>query len=629
MKATPRVTLLRWLLVFAVTVAVGMLGFHLPDYGARLTLPLLPSGIAAAATARWGRRMWPAVFAAGTVINLLIGRPLVADLGVGAGLAAGAVVTAWLLEHYRFDASFARSRDVLLFLLAAALGMALAPTLGMLGYRIASLVNVPFIPVNWLRWWSNVTAGVLMLTPLLVALNRQSLARAGAQRLGTLVWVIAVLACVAAILLAPAQLGRALVVVLSLVLIVVGAIRFGLVPGAAGALLLSGAAAFSFAFSKGAFAQGDELAGLVTVWSFTGALVGLNLAIAALLAERDAAAAARLRAERRYAQIFDGSPQPLWVHDPATLRFLLVNEAAIRLYGWQRAEFLERGVDVLATQGGEPVLPPPESRTAPDDSPTPFETRHRTRAGQMIDVELWTCSIDFDGRAADLVFAIDVTERRALGRALLEAITGEQRRIGQEMHDGLGQELTGLALSLRALANQAGRERLTMAADLSQLADMVSGCIESTRLIVRGLSPLSDADGNLQGALESLAQTSSLSGTPVRLRTRLDAPLVLSLETRSHLLRIAQEAVQNALKHADASRVDLELWVRPGAVTLVIDDDGRGLDAAVATSPGLGMRTMQFRAAAIGGRLQVTRRRGGGTTILCDAPQAVALAALA
>lgn len=76
-------------------------------------------------------------------------------------------------------------------------------------------------------------------------------------------------------------------------------------------------------------------------------------------------------AERRYAQIFDGSPQPLWVHDPETLEFLLVNEAAVRQYGWSAQEFLGRRVSMLAPPGGLGVLPPP---AGPGAAPEPFET---------------------------------------------------------------------------------------------------------------------------------------------------------------------------------------------------------------------------------------------------------------
>src|SRR5260370_14826386 len=89
----------------------------------------------------------------------------------------------------------------------------------------------------------------------------------------------------------------------------------------------------------------------------------------------------------------------------------------------------------------------------------PFEPEDLTKDGRLLEVEVWTQSIDCGGQAGELVFAVDVTERRAFGQALIEAIGGEQRRIAQEMHDGLGQELTGLALSVRALANRAQKER--------------------------------------------------------------------------------------------------------------------------------------------------------------------------
>ena len=124
----------------------------------------------------------------------------------------------------------------------------------------------------------------------------------------------------------------------------------------------------------------------------------------------------RLRAEHRYAQIFDGSPQSLWVHDPLTLEFLLVNEAAVRQYGWSREEFLARSVSMLAAPGGLRVLPPPAGDGA-DAAPEPFETRHQTRDGQVLAVEVWTRAIDLGGQRGVLVFASDVTERRALGSA--------------------------------------------------------------------------------------------------------------------------------------------------------------------------------------------------------------------
>src|SRR4029077_10940956 len=328
----------------------------------------------------------------------------------------------------------------------------------------------------------------------------------------------------------------------------------------------------------------------------------------------------RLRAEHRYAQIFDGSPQPLWVHDPRTLDFLLVNEAAVRQYGWSREEFLALRVPALAAPGGTRVLPmPPED--AIDAAPEPFETRHQTRDGRVLAVEVWTRDIDLGSQQAELVFASDVTERRALGSALIDAIANEQRRVGQELHDGLGQELTGLALSARALATRAEREFQPIATGLLQLAALAGSCIQAARRIAQGVSPLTDANGSLEDALESLAGRSSFGNTLVLFRPRLECQITLDLDARNHLYRIAQEAVQNALKHAGAGIIEIELWVHARGVRLTINDDGVGLSRPGIPSGGFGMRTMKYRASSIGGRLVVARRSSGGVSIVCEVAQ--------
>ena len=93
---------------------------------------------------------------------------------------------------------------------------------------------------------------------------------------------------------------------------------------------------------------------------------------------------------------------------------------------------------------------------------------------------------------------------------------------------------------------------------------LATSCIQDAHRIVQGLSPLTNADGNLDAALELLAQRSSLSGTRVKFRSRHEAPPAVDLKMRNHLYRIAQEAVQNALKHSGAKNIDIELWSRPG-----------------------------------------------------------------
>jgi PAS domain S-box-containing protein len=596
--------MLRWLITFAAVFTAGAVGFTLPSIGTQPTLPLLAGGIAAAACIRWGRWMWPAVLAAGIGVDLWTHHTLTASVGAGVGRAGAALFTAWILERRGFDAGFGRARDVPLFIAAAALGTMIVPTLGLLCFRLAG-DQTAMDPLRWIRWWSNSTAGVLLIGPMLVAVSRKSLAQFTQRWAEGGIWLLAVaLCCGGALSFSAPGVGRPLIVMFALVLAVVGAIRFGLVVTA---------------FGRGIFVRHDELAGLATIWSLSAALTGVNLIITALLAERDRAGIEKLRAERRYAQIFDGSPQPLWVHDPNTLAFLLVNEAAVHQYGWSREEFLTLRVPALAAPCASHVLP--AAAHGAGAAPEPFETRHQTRDGRVLAVEVWTRAIDLGGRSAELVFASDVTERRALGGALIDAVGSEQRRIGQELHDGLGQELTGLALSARALATRAEREGQRIAGDLVQLAALAASCIQAARRIAQGVSPLSDADGSLQGALEALAARSSVGNTAVRFRSRLETSITLDLEARNHLYRIVQEAVQNALKHAGAAAVEIDLWVHARGLRLTINDDGVGLPRSGSLRYGLGMRTMHFRASSIGGRLLIANRSEGGVSITCEVPQ--------
>ncbi len=617
MGATPP-PVLKWIITFAAMFSAGAVGFMLPRVGAHPTLPLFGTGIAVAACIRFGRRMWPAVLAAGTGIDVWTRVPFVTALGVGLGATGCAVFTAWFLERRGFDSRFSRARDVPLFILAVCLGAMIVPTLGLLGYRLAGDAAAFTDPLRWIRWWSNTGAGILMVGPIMVAVSRQSLASFTEHRAVAAPWLLAVvLCCAGAVTLDAGGVARPLIVMLALLLVVVGAIHFGLVVAAFGALVVSVVCGLGFVYGHGVFSGMEHFAGLATIWTLGAALTGMGLIITALLAERDRAGLERLAAEHRYAQIFNGSPQPVWVHAPDTLAFLLVNEAAVRQYGWSREEFLSRRVPMLAASGGSRVLPPPAG-AGTDSVPEPFETRHRTRDGRVIDVEVWTRDIDLGGQPAELVFACDVTERRAFGSALIDAIANEQRRIGQELHDGLGQELTGLALSARALATRAERERQPIASGLVQLAALATSCIQAARRIAQGVSPLSDADGNLLVALEALASRSCVDNTVVVFRPRLETPLVIGLEARNHLYRIAQEAVQNALKHAGARIIEIGLWVHSGGLCLTVNDDGVGLQRSGSRANGFGMRTMRFRASSIGARLIVGASKGGGVSVACE-----------
>jgi len=217
---------------------------------------------------------------------------------------------------------------------------------------------------------------------------------------------------------------------------------------------------------------------------------------------------------------------------------------------------------------------------------------------------------------------IDVTERRRLEIALQQASEHEQRRLGQEMHDGLGQELAALALLAHSLARTPNLRRRSLRPDLKRLAGIASKAVASGRAIAHGLAPLEDKAGGLLNALREFATQplTHLGGPDITLKEQCSAELNIPASTRSHLYRMAQEALNNAVRHARARTVSIRFVVDPKLVRLRISDDGRGIAARAQRTLGMGMKTMQDRASAIGGTVTIRTRRGTGTSVVIECP---------
>jgi hypothetical protein len=212
------------------------------------------------------------------------------------------------------------------------------------------------------------------------------------------------------------------------------------------------------------------------------------------------------------------------------------------------------------------------------------------------------------------------SERRLLEAALLDAVGREQRRFGTDLHDGLGQELTGLTLLLSAVTGAARASHSPLTADLEQACEVARHATQSCRAIARGLSPIEPAEGGLIGALRDLvSRLKGTTGPSVEISISEVSRLGLSPAASDHLYRIAQEAIANALKHAHANSIKVLLDVEPQHVRLEVRDDGRGVKEL--DSLGLGLRTMQYRASMIGARFEITPSRPSGTCVICDCPQ--------
>jgi PAS domain S-box-containing protein len=216
------------------------------------------------------------------------------------------------------------------------------------------------------------------------------------------------------------------------------------------------------------------------------------------------------------------------------------------------------------------------------------------------------------------VVALDVSERRDRERELLAAVTGEQRRFARDLHDGLGQELTGISLLARSLVRPVTAVAPSLARELDELVAATGAAIATSRAVTRGVSPVAPGEGGLGGALRELAARNRRRGGPVvrcRLSDRAGRPC--DALVADNLYRIAQEAIGNASRHAGARTVHLSLDRSARRLRLVIEDDGVGLAPGDEGHGGLGLRIMRARAELIGAQLVISAAAGQGTRIEC------------
>jgi PAS domain S-box-containing protein len=216
--------------------------------------------------------------------------------------------------------------------------------------------------------------------------------------------------------------------------------------------------------------------------------------------------------------------------------------------------------------------------------------------------------------------SFDITRRKELEREVLEIAAREQRHIGQELHDGVGQELTGLGLMAQSLA-QCLPEAAAEKGIALRLITGLDGVRQNIRELSRGLVPVHLESRGLSAALEDLAaRTTRASGISVT----ADCPEWVELPdhwTATQLFRITQEAVNNALRHGRPRLIRLALLTEPNGLRLRISDDGIGIRDEPVRGSGLGLRIMQYRAGLIGGVLHIGPSEGGGTAVTCTLPR--------
>jgi len=218
--------------------------------------------------------------------------------------------------------------------------------------------------------------------------------------------------------------------------------------------------------------------------------------------------------------------------------------------------------------------------------------------------------------AAIAALRTEMQQRRRLEAELLGAVEGERQRIGQDLHDDLCQRLGATAMMTSAVAVRMASQDSKAAAELRQIAKMTSDSIEACRLLARGLHPVTLAEKGLPAALEELAERMPPG---IKVQWPRGKRITLEPNVALQLYRITEEAVGNALRHSDAKKITVKLEARTEQVVLIIEDGGTGFERN-ASSSGMGLRNMEYRANLIGAELTIESRKGRGTRIVCKLP---------
>ena len=343
-----------------------------------------------------------------------------------------------------------------------------------------------------------------------------------------------------------------------------------------------------------------------------------------------AAAAALAESEARTRSVLETTVDGI-ITINETGRIESFNTAAERIFGYRAEDVIGENVSLL--------MPAPyrEEHDAYIDrylsSGTPRiigigrEVTGLRADGTTFPLDLSVSEVNLADRRIFTGIVRDISRRRALEQEILRISDQERRRIGQDMHDGLGQMLSGIGLISRNLARRMREAGSAFADEQEEIADLVRDADQYARSLSRNLVPVELEQGGLLVALDRLAHNAERL---FDIRCTFEATGSPPEEQGAwaiHLYRIAQEAVSNAVKHGKAERVRMTLALGPERIRLIVQDDGAGFPDTWSDSPGMGVRLMAYRANLIGAVLDIRDGVDGGTVVRCTLrPDALASA---
>ncbi|HKJ32550.1 MAG TPA: PAS domain S-box protein [Balneolales bacterium] len=326
--------------------------------------------------------------------------------------------------------------------------------------------------------------------------------------------------------------------------------------------------------------------------------------------------------EQRYRTLFHGATDEVWLYhvkdDGEPTNFIEINNATCELLGYTREELLNMSIyDIIdldtidLTQTIKELFTNKEIRR---------DSFHITKSGNKIPVEFTSHLFRLNGQDTVLTISRNITDRRWLEQEILSISEKERQRIGQDLHDGLGQMLTGIGLITKNLARKLEANKMPVAEEVKEIGNLIQEADEQARGLARGLMPVNLEANGLSTALQQLVTKAERIFNITCTFKNVGTTLVHNNTLAMHLYRIAQEAISNAVKHGKANNVTVFLTSNEKYVRLRIQDNGVGFPEETEISQGMGVRIMHYRANMIGGNLNIRKNHLGGTIITCTIP---------
>lgn len=322
--------------------------------------------------------------------------------------------------------------------------------------------------------------------------------------------------------------------------------------------------------------------------------------------------------KNRYQDLFENANDTVYTHELHG-KLTSINFAGEHLLGYRRDRIVGRNLLEFVVEEQRGAARQWLEQIVDGVAPANVEWDFVTVTAERVRLEISTRLIAREGTEVEVEgIARDVTERRRLENEILEISTREQRRIGHDLHDGVCQQLAGIAFLSEILSDRLGDANRAEAADAQKITELVNQANKQTRSVARGLFPVRLEENGLASSLEELAvNAGTFFNTKCEFRT--EGEVAIADHTAAHhLYYIAHESIVNAVKHGKASLVQVLLVAEaPGQCRLAIRDNGVGLSATTATPRGMGIRIMEYRARLIRATVKIANRPEGGVEVSC------------